>query len=214
MTNHRPASTLARATGVALLASAAAAVAPGGAAAEPATPHGYAGLRVGGIVPLGGLSPFAAFGVELGAVLPAMQRRLAIAIAVDYTQPTATGSEMDPRVAGGTYTWSLRERELAVMPLIVFRATQVKAFTPYVGIGPRVQFLESTVDDDGMPAFSPTTEVSTEVGVGVPIGGELRLGPGRLTAELLLQYGALDHVATGESHTGALGLTLGYRAFF
>lgn len=186
----------------------------GRAAAEPAEAHGYVGVRLGGIVPLDGLGPFGSAGVEVGAVLPPMHRRLAIAIAIDYTQPTASGSEMDPRVAGGSYTWSLTERELALMPLVVFRATNVHAFTPYAGIGPRILFLESTVGDDGMPAFSDTREVSTEVGVGVPIGAELRLGPGRLTAELLLQYGALDHVATGDTHTGALGLTVGYRAFF
>jgi hypothetical protein len=187
---------------------------PARAGAEPAVAHGYAGVRLGGIVPLDGLSPFGSFGVELGAVLPALDHRLALALAIDYTQPTASGSEMDPRVAGGSYTWSLTERELAIMPLVVFRATNVQRFTPYAGIGPRLLLLESTVDDDGMPAFSPTKETSTEVGVGVPIGAELRLGPGRLTAELLLQYGALDHVATGDSHTGALGLTVGYRAFF
>lgn len=190
----------------------AAAATPAGA--EPAQAHGYAGVKLGGIVPLDGLSPFVSFGVEVAWVLPPVERRLAIAVAVDYTQPSASGTEMDPRVAGGTYTWSLTERELAVMPLLVFRASPAKAFTPYAGIGPRVLFLQSTVDDDGAPMFSPTEEVSTEVGVGVPLGAELRLGPGRLTGELLLQYGALDHVATGDSHTGAAGLSVGYRALF
>ena len=75
-------------------------------------------------------------------------------------------------------------------------------------------FLQSTVDDNGMPVFSPTKEVSTKVGVGVPIGVELRLGPGRLTGELFFQYGPLDHVATGDSHTAAAGLAVGYRALF
>ncbi len=190
------------------------AAAPPGSAAEPARPRGFVGARVGGVAPLDGLSPFASLGVELGAILPVAHRRLAVAVALDYTRPTASGSAMDPRVAGGRYTWSLVEQELAVMPLVLFRPRPVARFSPYVGIGPRVLFLRSTVDDDGAPAFAATTEVSTEVGVGVPLGAELRLGPGRLTAELLLQYGALDHVATGDSHTGAAGLSVGYRAFF
>lgn len=181
------------------------------AVAEPAAAHALVGARVGGIAPLDGLSPFASFGLEVGAVLPPLQRRLAIVVAVDYTQPTATGTEMDPRVAGGTYTWKLTERELGLMAVVMYRATQVKKLTPYVGIGPRLLFLESTVGDDGMPVISDTTEVSTKLGVGMPLGAELKLGPGRLTGELLLQYGALDHVATGDSHTGAVSLALGYR---
>ena len=181
------------------------------AVAEPVAAHALVGARVGGIAPLDGLSPFASFGLEVGAVLPPLHRRLAIVIAADYTQPTATGSAMDPRVAGGTFTWKLTERELGLMAVIMYRATQVKRVTPYAGIGPRALFLESTVGDDGLPVISDTTEVSTKVGVGVPLGAELRLGPGRLTAELLLQYGALDHVATGDSHTGAVSLAVGYR---
>ncbi len=185
--------------------------APQLAVAEPAAAHALVGARVGAIAPLDGLSPFASFGLEVGAVLPPMHRRLAIVIAADYTQPTATGTAMDPRVAGGSYTWKLTERELGLMAVILYRATQVKRVTPYAGIGPRVLFLESTVGDHGLPVIAHTTEVSTKVGVGVPLGAELKLGPGRLTGELLLQYGALDHVATGASHTGAVSLAVGYR---
>lgn len=185
--------------------------APQLATAEPAAAHALVGARVGGIAPLDGLSPFVSFGLEVGAVLPPLHRRLAIVVAADYTQPTATGTAMDPRVAGGSYTWKLTERELGLMAVIMYRATQVKRFTPYAGIGPRLLFLESTVGDNGPPTISATTEVSTKVGVGVPLGAELQLGPGRLTGELLLQYGALDHVATGSSHTGAVSLALGYR---
>ena len=43
------------------------------------------------------------------------------------------------------------------------------------------------------------------------IGVELPLGPGRAIGELLLQYGSLDHTATGDAHTGAITLGLGYR---
>ena len=189
-------------------------VTAGEARSAPADDAGFVGLKLGGIVPFAGLSPFPSAGVELGWVLPPLQRRLALVLAVDYTQPTASGTEMDPRVTGGSYTWSLTERELALMPALIYRATMVTRFTPYAGIGPRILFLQSTIGDDGAPAFSDTTEVSTKIGVGVPLGAEIRLGPGRLLVELLLQYGALDHVATGDSHTGAAGLSVGYRAFF
>lgn len=169
------------------------------------------GAKLGGIVPLDGLSPFAHVGFELGYVLPPMKRQLVIVLAVDYTQPTTTNEETDPRVMGGTYTWTLTEQELGVMATLVFRATSVKPLVPYGGIGPRILFARSKVQDNGAPMISTTKEQSTRVGVGIPLGAELRLGPGRAIGEILLQYGTLDHTATGNAHTGAVTLALGYR---
>jgi len=59
--------------------------------------------------------------------------------------------------------------------------------------------------------ISTTRQRSTRIGIGVPLGAELRLGPSSLIGELSLQYGTLDHVATGDAHTGALTLGVGYR---
>ncbi|MBK9037347.1 MAG: hypothetical protein IPL61_39920 [Myxococcales bacterium] len=88
--------------------------------ADPAAPHGYAGAKLGGIAPLDGLSPFASVGVEVGYVLPTADHRISIGLVVDYTQPTTTGTEMDPRVTGGTCTWRLTEQELGVMPIVLY----------------------------------------------------------------------------------------------
>lgn len=189
----------------------AAAAAPSLATADPGGGRLLVGARVGGIVPFDGLSPFVAGGVEVGYVIPAARHRFALALVVDYTQPTASGTEMDPRVTGGSYGWHLTEQELGVMPVLLYRATGVGAVVPYVGLGPRLLLTRSTVKSAGAPTFAETLEESTEIGVGVPVGAELRLGPGRLTGELLLQYGALDHTATGDSHTGASTLAVGYR---
>lgn len=171
------------------------------------------GAKVGGIAPFDGLSPFVAFGIELGVTLPPLDHRLAIVLEIDYTQPTTTGTETDPRVMGGTYTWKLTEQELAVMPVLLFRMTGMagRSITPFVGIGPRMLFARSTVRDNGMPTIAETHEQSTRIGVGVPLGAELAAGPGRLIGELLVQYGTLNHVATGDANTGALSLFLGYR---
>ncbi len=168
------------------------------------------GAKVGGIVPLDGLSPFVHFGIELGY---SVTRQIAIVAAVDYTQPTTTNEESDPRVMGGTYTWKLTEQELGVMVTVMYRATSIKPVIPYGGIGPRILFARSKVGDDGAPMISITKEQSTRIGVGIPLGVELPLGPGSAIGEVLLQYGTLDHTATGDAHTGAITLALGYRMF-
>lgn len=167
------------------------------------------GARVGGIVPLAGLSPFVHFGVEVGYAM--MDGKLAIVVSADYTQPTTTNQESDPRVMGGTYTWKLTEQQLGVMATVIYRLTSLKTVIPYGGIGPRVLFARSKVQDDGAPMISITEEQSTRIGVGIPVGVELPLGPGSGIGEVLFQYGTLDHVATGDSHTGAITLALGYR---
>ncbi|MBK9037348.1 MAG: hypothetical protein IPL61_39925 [Myxococcales bacterium] len=84
------------------------------------------------------------------------------------------------------------------------------SITPYAGLGPRLLLTRSTVEDDGAPTIEATEEVSTEFGVGVPIGGELPLGPGRLTGELLLQYGTSTHRDRRQPHRGGR-LAVGYR---
>ena len=171
-----------------------------------------AGAKVGGIAPFDGLSPFVSGGVEVGYLI---RPDLAIVLAVDYTQPSKTGTEMDPRVTGGTYSWKLTEQELGIMPTFVYRLASMKGVIPYGGIGPRVLLLESTVGDNGgTPAIMKTTEKSTKIGVGVPLGVELPAGPGSLLGEVLLQYGAIDHTATGTSNTAGVSLSIGYRAMF
>jgi len=171
-----------------------------------------AGAKVGGIVPFGGLGPNVTGGVELGYVFPWLHRSFAAAINVDYAAPTTSGIEQDPRVEGGTYSWHLTQQQLNLMPVVMYRLTSLGRITPFIGIGPRIYFLKSTVRyDDTGPVISETTEQSTKVGVGVPFGIEYQLGPGGLLAEFLFQYGALDHTATGSSNTGGLSLGLGYR---
>lgn len=168
--------------------------------------------KVGGILPFGGLNPNVTAGLDVGY---ATKMGLAFGVAADYAVPKKTGSETDPRVAGGSYSWHLTEQELQVMPFLMYRIKGLGALVPYAGIGPRFYFLRSTVrSGDGTPSFQETTEQSMKVGVGVPLGLELSLGPGAAVAELLLQYGSLDHTATGSSNTGAASLALGYRFMF
>lgn len=198
-----------------LLSSLAAAQETPDAAADLSPREGgglLAGAKVGGVVPFGGLSPNVTAGLEVGYVFPWLHRSFAAAIDLDYAAPKSSGTVNDPRVTGGKYTWHLTEQELSLMPVVMYRLTLLRKVTPYIGIGPRIYFLRSTVrSNEGKPSFQETTEQSTKVGFGVPIGAEIPLGPGGLLAEVLLQYGSLDHTATGTSNTGGLNLSVGYR---
>lgn len=177
--------------------------------------HGglLAGAKVGGLLSFGGLDPNARVGIELGYVFPWLDRSFAFLVDADYAAPKSSGSQAgDPRVQGGTYDWHLTEQILAIQPTILYRYTKLGRVVPFVGIGPRIYMLRSTVRGAvGSVVIPETTEQSTKVGLGVPFGAEIKLGPGALIGELLFEYGSLDHTATGASNTGALGLAVGYR---
>ncbi|HSB19665.1 MAG TPA: hypothetical protein VLD85_06650 [Anaeromyxobacteraceae bacterium] len=197
------------------------------AAADPSPDRGAAlvGAKVGGVVPFSRLGVNAAGAVEAGWLLPWMDRSFAAVLEVSYCQPTAAGSAGDPRVGGAAYDWKLTQRELVIAPTGLFRLGGFGTLTglawagrlvPYAGIGPRIYLLESRVSGSaGGQAMATTTEKATRMGVGMPLGAEYALGPGSLTGELLLEWGALDTRAAGSSTTTA-GLTLrfGYRMIF
>lgn len=187
------------------------------ATAAPETRHGagnkgfFVTAKVGGVVPFSALGPNAIGGLDLGY---ALGNGLAFGVAGDYAQPKAEGTESDSRVAGGTYKWKLNEQILQVMPFIMFRLKGTGIVVPYAGIGPRFYFQRSTVKGDSPVPFSETKEQKAAYGFGVPLGAEIKAGPGAAIAELLLQYGGLDHTITGKTNAGAASLSLGYRMMF
>jgi hypothetical protein len=183
-------------------------------AASPEKDRGafVAGAKVGGLVPFDGLGPFVLGTVEVGYVLPFLKRSFAGVIDVSYTAPSTSGEQPDPRVDGGTYSWTLTQKELVIQPTIMYRLTSLGRLVPYVGIGPRIYLLRSIVEGKaGGQVIGETIEQSTKVGAGLPLGVEFKLGPGALLGELLFEFGPLDHTATGSSHTAAGTLQLGYR---
>ncbi len=209
---------------VLFLSSAAAAAEPAStppAAEAPPTADSHArtgfgvmlGAKAGAILPFGGLSPWAQFGAEVGVVFPWLKRGIGLALHVDYSQPTSNGTQAgDPRIDGGTYNWHITQQYLTFMPVLMYRMTNFKAVTPYIGAGPRIYLMKSTVSGSvGAIGIPETTEQSTAIGFGVPLGVEINLGPGGLIVELLGQWGPYDHDATGPTHTGALSLSAGYR---
>jgi hypothetical protein len=171
-----------------------------------------AGAKVGAIAPFDGLNPFVVGTVEVGYLLPWLNRGLGILADVSYTAPSASGSQADPRVPDGKYTWNLTQHELVIQPTIIYRYTGLGRFVPFVGIGPRIYLMKSVITGKaGSSTIGETDEPSTQIGGAIPLGVEFQLGPGALLAELLFEIGTLDHSITGKSHTGGGTLNLGYR---
>lgn len=177
------------------------------------------GARVGGLLPLAGLSAGPSVGVDAGWVLPWMQHRFAAVLSLDYAAVGAEGTGpdagLDPRLgaSGAAFAWKLREQRLTLAPTAVVRLpTLAGKLTPTVGLGPRIIFVRSTVEGSvADSAIAPTREQSTRVGVGLPLGVGWALGPGEITGEVLLQWASIDHQTTGSSNLGLASLTVGYR---
>lgn len=154
--------------------------------------------------------------LEIGWALPVLKHRLAITVDGAFTDPQANGSTSDPRLdaSGGTYSWHLEQREL-MFGLTLWYRHPIGRWIPYIGVGPRLFLLESLVNGKaGSAGIVTSSEDSTKVGAGIPIGVGFTLGPGHLFAELALNIAPIDHRTTGDDNTGSLSLSLGYRVVF
>ena len=176
------------------------------------------GAKIGGVASFNGLSPYPHYALELGYVFSTLNRGLGVFVGVDYTAPSAKGGateETSPeRVTDGTYFWELRQKELVFAPTLMYRITTLSTlFTPYIGIGPRMYFLQSVVTGTaGDQDLGESTEQSTKLGLGLPIGTEIAVGPGGILVEILAQWDTIDHHITGDSHLAGTSAFLGYRA--
>lgn len=178
-----------------------------------------AGARVGLVAPqpFSDLGSFALFGVEGGYIIPALERRIQVGGAFYYTRPPASGGGTDDRLAGGTYEWDLKQQMFIVEVSGSFRFLPPGGtITPFGRLGARVYGLRTSLDgESGTDAdFGKHREGSTELGMVVGGGVDWVLGPGALVGQLDVGFSDLDEQLTGNTNTGALELSVGYRFFF
>jgi outer membrane protein with beta-barrel domain len=198
-----------------LLGSIAGAQEAGVTAEQPQRDRGevLVAAKVGGLF----AEPFSHLGasylvdVEIGYALPVLKHQLAIAIDGAYTAPEASGGGTNAQVASGGYTYQLQQRE-GILGLTLYYRHPIGRVTPYIGVGPRLFLLQSEVDGAaGTTPIHTSSEVSTKAGVGAPLGVGVRLGPGDLFLEASVLWAPIDHRITGDTNTGALTVSLGYR---
>ena len=161
-----------------------------------------------------GTSP--ALGLELGWLLPALDRSLQLLVAGQWAAPTGSGDvAADPRLPGdGVAHYDVDQQTLRLTLGLRYRLPLDGAIRPYAMLGGRAWLLETTMkgDADGQ-AFGTYVEKSTEYGVVGALGGEWHTDYGALALEVEGGYAGYDRTLYEASAVGTLAVQLAWRFF-
>jgi hypothetical protein len=160
--------------------------------------------------------------LELGYVLPVLDRALEAFVAADYTQPTtqrsdvvdASGPNGESRLSQ-PMSYDLTQQEFNVTLGALYRLrVPVPLFRPYAALGGRLYFMKTKVKGNtGTEQFGENREGAVSPGVYGALGGELHLGPGAVLLEVQVAYASIDGFVMRDTNAGAANLALGYRLF-
>ena len=169
--------------------------------------------RFGVTVPTSKLGAFVIGGVQIDYAPAVADHRLLLGLDLSLTRPSHDSTVMDPRIPGGSGSYAIHETEMAIGLTAAYHllATE-RSLVPWVGGGPVLQLLKTTETTSLAPGENTAT--STELGLEVFGGADLRVGPGFLVGDLRLVYSKLDHGLTGSTNAGKLALEAGYRFVF
>lgn len=153
--------------------------------------------------------------IEAGYLLPFARRLLGITASFGFSNPGTDGSGItDPRVPGGSYNYNSTQQHF-LLGATVWANLPLGRIVPYLGIGPRVYAVRTFSNGDaGGSEIQESLETSTQVGVGVPVGVNVMLGPGRVFGEFQLLWAGIGQKSTGDGSIGSLTLGAGYRFVF
>jgi hypothetical protein len=116
---------------------------------------------------------------------------------------------------GATYDWELSVAMVILELTVSWRFALTDDFGAYFQAGPRIYFVEATMDASaGGAEFGRQTQGSHAFGAVGAFGGDFLVGPG--SAYLALEYGGsdLNTRLTGDSNSRALAVDGGYRLTF
>lgn len=175
------------------------------------------GLKAGGIFPqvLSPLSSTYTLALEVGWLLPILNRQLALVVEGAYSAPTRSLSVDDPRLPSGSYQYSVTEQTFGIYagPKYFFLPLR-GTFIPWVSVGIRAQFIESQLAGLSDQPFGAHQEQGTHVAFGGQAGIGYHLGPGFVGLELQMISSPLNHLVTGNVDVGDLSVRAGYHFAF
>jgi hypothetical protein len=160
--------------------------------------------------------------LEVGYVLPPLERSLEVFLGFVYTQPTHERKDVvDTSGPNGTSRleapmhYDLTQQMFTVTAGALYRLKlPVPMFRPYAALGARLYLMKTKVDgSDGVDAFGENREGATSAGFYGALGGEVHFGPGAALLEAQLTYAGIDGFVMRDTNAGALNLALGYRLF-
>lgn len=191
-------------------------------AQNPAESRAGAGIVIGGKVGGGLGKPWSDFGatpvfeLELGYMLPPLDRAIEIFLMGQYAQPGVDGDseEPDPRLPGADpLSYEVTQQWLALSFGGLYRIDVGSDLVmPYGGLGARMYMLRTKVKGSvAGESFGENEETQTDFGLVLLGGIDIFLGPGALLAELSFGWAKLDGFVMRDTNLGALSLAVGYR---
>lgn len=180
------------------------------------------GLVLGGKIGGNVGKPFSEFGVsyvldlEVGYLLPVLDKSIEIFVSGQYTRPTTEGAETaaDARLPGdGALRYDIAQQEFSLTLGGLYRIpVGLDWLMPYGGLGARLYMLRTEVKGTaGGELFAPNEETQSAAGLLLLGGVDFALGPGALGAELQFGWAHVDAFVLRDTNLGALQLLVGYR---
>lgn len=150
--------------------------------------------------------------LEAGYLFPFARRLLGATASFAFSMPSTSGSGLaDARVPGGSYNYSSSEQHFLI-GITAWANFPLGRVVPYLGIGPRIYAVRTLSSGDaGGEAILETLETSTQIGVGLPVGVNVMLGPGRIFGEFQLLWAGINQKSTGDGSIGSMTIGAGYR---
>ena len=185
------------------------------AAPEDADVGLTAGLSVGGGFGLGELGAGFVPRLEVGVLLPPVDRMFEIVASLDWSAPSADGRVTDDARLAGEASWTATHQALGLGLGVRARIPLEGRFRPNLAAGVRFHFYETETEGAvGDAPFGTNAVQGTEVGFTLTLGGELYVGPGALLLDVVFVVVPLDDLVFADTSSTAIDALIGYRLFF
>ncbi|MBI2375187.1 MAG: hypothetical protein HYV07_14420 [Deltaproteobacteria bacterium] len=174
------------------------------------------GAKVGVAQPLEALDTSFGLELEVGWLLPPLDRSFELALAARFSAPqTDGGSATDPRLPGdGVMSYDAVTQQLALGLQLFYRVPVTSFVRPYLGAGGGLILVKTTVDATaGGQAFGTRTETATRPAFVASLGADWMAGPGAVVTEVALELSSIDGDIISDTSLGWVGISLGYRLF-